>query len=63
MTPATDVPSILSAIERGEARAADELLPLVDAELRALASSALAQRMNRVLELRHGRLGAAGAMA
>ena len=60
MTPATDVPSILSAIERGEARAADELLPLVDAELRALASSALAQRMGRVLELRHGRLGAAG---
>jgi RNA polymerase sigma factor (TIGR02999 family) len=38
-----DVTRILSAIERGEAHSADELLPLVYAELRSLASQSLAQ--------------------
>lgn len=40
---ATDVTRILSAIERGDAGAASELLPVVYAELRRLA----AQRMAR----------------
>lgn len=39
----TDVTRILSAIERGDARAADELLPLIYEELRLLA----AQKMTR----------------
>lgn len=38
-----DLPKILTAIERGSARATDELLPLVYAELRALAARRLAQ--------------------
>ncbi len=37
----TDVTQILHAIERGDAKAADELLPLVYAELRMLASQKL----------------------
>jgi RNA polymerase sigma factor (TIGR02999 family) len=39
----TDVTRILNAIERGEARATDELLPLVYEELRLLAAQKLAQ--------------------
>ena len=34
----TDVTRILNAIEQGDARAADDLLPLVYAELRLLAA-------------------------
>lgn len=40
---ARDVPALLGAIERGDARAADELLPLVYTELRALAAQRLAR--------------------
>ena len=39
----TDVTRILNAIEQGDARAADELLPLVYQELRQLAAQKLAQ--------------------
>lgn len=39
----TDVTRILNAIERGDARAADELLPLVYEELRLLAAQRLSQ--------------------
>jgi RNA polymerase sigma factor (TIGR02999 family) len=39
----SDVTRILNAIERGEAKAADELLPLVYEELRALAAQKMAQ--------------------
>src|SRR5262245_31528027 len=39
----TDVTRILSAIEHGDARAADQLLPLVYEELRKLAAQKLAQ--------------------
>ena len=38
-----DVTGLLEAIERGDSRAADELLPLVYDELRALAASRLAR--------------------
>jgi RNA polymerase sigma factor (TIGR02999 family) len=38
-----DVRSLLAALERGEARASDELLPLVYAELRRLAAQRIAQ--------------------
>jgi len=39
----TDVTQILSAIEQGDARAADDLLPIVYQELRRLAASKLAR--------------------
>ena len=39
----SDVTRILNAIEEGDARAADELLPLVYEELRQLAAQKLAQ--------------------
>ena len=39
----SDVTRILNAIERGDARATDELLPLVYEELRLLAAQKLAQ--------------------
>jgi RNA polymerase sigma factor (TIGR02999 family) len=39
----SDVTQILNAIERGDSRAADELLPLVYEELRLLASQKMAQ--------------------
>lgn len=39
----TDVTRILNAIEQGDARAADELLPLVYEELRLLAAQKMAQ--------------------
>ena len=39
----TDVTRILNAIERGDAKAADELLPLVYEELRLLAAQKLSQ--------------------
>jgi RNA polymerase sigma factor (TIGR02999 family) len=39
----TDVTQILSAIERGDARAAEDLLPIVYEELRRLAASKLAR--------------------
>jgi RNA polymerase sigma factor (TIGR02999 family) len=39
----TDVTRILNAIERGDAKAADELLPLVYGELRLLAAQKLSQ--------------------
>ena len=39
----SDVTQILQAIEQGDARAADELLPLVYEELRKLAASRMAQ--------------------
>lgn len=39
----SDLPNLLRAIERGEAKASDELLPLVYAELRSLASRQLAR--------------------
>ncbi|MBK9386299.1 MAG: sigma-70 family RNA polymerase sigma factor [Planctomycetes bacterium] len=39
----SDLPNLLSAIERGEAKASEELLPLVYAELRALASRQIAR--------------------
>jgi len=39
----TDVTRILNAIEQGDAKAADELLPLVYEELRLLASQKMAQ--------------------
>ncbi|MEX0676085.1 MAG: ECF-type sigma factor [Pirellulales bacterium] len=38
-----DVTQILSAIEQGDAQAAEQLLPLVYAELRKLAAQRLAQ--------------------
>jgi RNA polymerase sigma factor (TIGR02999 family) len=38
-----EVTSILSAIEQGESRAAEQLLPLVYSELRKLAAQRLAQ--------------------
>ena len=38
----TDITRILSAIERGDGQAADELLPLVHNELRALARQKMA---------------------
>ena len=41
--PLSEVTRILSAIEAGDSRAADELLPLVYAELRTLAAQKLAQ--------------------
>ena len=40
-TTMTDVTRILNAIERGDAKAADELLPLVYEELRLLAAQKL----------------------
>jgi RNA polymerase sigma factor (TIGR02999 family) len=43
-----DVRSLLAALERGEARASDELLPLVYAELRQLAARRLAQERSGV---------------
>lgn len=39
----TDVTRILNAIEQGDARAADELLPLIYEELRVLAAQKMAQ--------------------
>jgi RNA polymerase sigma factor (TIGR02999 family) len=39
----SDLPNLLRAIERGEAKASEELLPLVYAELRSLASRQLAR--------------------
>src|SRR6516165_4868046 len=39
----TDVTRILSAVEQGDARAAEQLLPLVYDELRKLAAQKLAQ--------------------
>ncbi|MFO0999188.1 MAG: ECF-type sigma factor [Planctomycetaceae bacterium] len=39
----TDVSQLLTAIERGDANAADQLLPLVYGELRKLAASKMAQ--------------------
>jgi RNA polymerase sigma factor (TIGR02999 family) len=42
-TPVTDVTRILSALEHGDPRAADELLPLVYDELRKLPAAKLAQ--------------------
>ena len=39
----TDVTRILNAIEQGDAKAADELLPLVYDELRLLAAQKMAQ--------------------
>ena len=39
----SDVTRILNAIEEGDARAADELLPLVYDELRQLAAQKLSQ--------------------
>ena len=39
----TDVTRILSAIEHGDARAAEQLLPLVYGELRKLAAQKLVQ--------------------
>jgi hypothetical protein len=39
----TDVMRILNAIERGDAKAADELLPVVYEELRSLAARRLSQ--------------------
>src|ERR1043166_7547911 len=39
----TDITQILGAIRRGEEKAADELLPLVYAELRRLAAQKMAQ--------------------
>ena len=39
----TDVTRILNAIEQGDAKAADELLPLVYEELRLLAAQKLSQ--------------------
>jgi len=38
----SDVPQIIEAVQRGDARAADELLPLVYEELRKLAASKMA---------------------
>jgi RNA polymerase sigma factor (TIGR02999 family) len=43
LTGMSDVTRILSALESGDARAADQLLPLVYAELRRLATCRLAQ--------------------
>ena len=43
MTADVDLQRILRAIERGEAKATDELLPLVHAELRAMAAKQLAR--------------------
>jgi len=39
----SDVTRILNAIEQGDARAADELLPIVYQELRCLAAQKLSQ--------------------
>jgi len=44
-TAMTDVTRILNAIEQGDARAADQLLPLVYDELRLLAAQKLSQEM------------------
>jgi len=41
----TDVTRILNAIEKGDAKAADELLPLVYEELRILAAQKMAQEL------------------
>jgi len=41
-----DVPELLAALERGEPKAAEQLLPLVYAELRALAARRLASEHN-----------------
>jgi len=41
----TDVTHVLAALERGDPTAADQLLPLVDAELRRLAVNRLAQEL------------------
>ncbi len=53
----TDVTRILAAVEQGDARAADELLPHVYAELRALAqhqmSGARTERPVRAAALVH----------
>src|SRR5262245_45399918 len=43
VTPMTDVTRILSAIERGDPAAAEQLLPLVYDELRKLAAQRLVQ--------------------
>lgn len=42
-TNMSDVTRILNAIERGEARASDELLPVVYEELRLLAAQKMSQ--------------------
>ena len=42
-TPMTDVTRILSAIEQGDGKAAEQLLPLVYDELRRLAAQKMAQ--------------------
>ena len=42
-TPMTDVTRILSAIEEGDAQAAEQLLPLVYEELRKLATAKMVQ--------------------
>jgi hypothetical protein len=44
----TDVTRILSAIEQGDPRAAEQLLPLVYDELRRLAAQKLAQEKPRI---------------
>ena len=41
----SDVTRILAAIEQGDARAADELLPLVYAELRRLAAAKMSHEL------------------
>ena len=41
----TDVTRILNAIEQGDAKAADELLPLVYEELRLLATQKMSQEL------------------
>ena len=41
----TDVTRILNAIEQGEAKAADELLPLIYEELRLLAAQKMSQEL------------------
>ena len=45
MAGITDVTDILDAIERGDAKATDELLPLVYEELRLLAAQKLAREV------------------
>ena len=44
LAPVSDVTRILYAIDHGDAKAADELLPLVYVELRRLAASRMAQQ-------------------
>lgn len=44
----SDVTQILSAIQRGESSAAEQLLPIVYQELRELAAAKLAQALSRV---------------